>query len=191
MNKKHFSIVNIIVLGMIMFSNVYAQSKTDDKESARVFVQKFYDWYAVLDSSSISARKNPVASALNQKRECFDAYLRKAIMDDEHAQAKVKGELVGLDFDPFTNAQDRRVGCQTGNVKQIGHKFFVDVHDIAKGKSKEAILTSELVVVAEVAKTNGHWVFTNFIYNIKDGNENLLQILKSLAKSRVKRSANK
>ncbi|MFI5136928.1 MAG: hypothetical protein ACHQIM_03815 [Sphingobacteriales bacterium] len=191
MNKKRILIVNIIVLGMIMFSNVNAQSKTDEKESARVFVQKFYDWYAVVDSSSIASRKNPVASALGQKKECFDVHLRKAIMDDEHAQAKAKGELVGLDFDPFTNAQDTRVGYQTGNVKQIGDKFFVDVHDIAKGKSKEAILAAELVVVAEVSKANGHWVFTNFIYNIKDGNENLLQILKSLAKNRVKRSAKK
>jgi len=191
MNKKRFSIVNIIVLGVIMFSNVNAQSKADQKESARVFVQKFYDWYAVLDSTCISARKNPVASALGQKKECFDVHLRKAIMDDEHAQAKAKGELVSLDFDPFTNAQDTRIGYQTGNVKQAGGQFFVDVHDIAKGQSKEAILAAELAVVAEVVNSNGHWVFTNFIYRSKDGDENLLQILKKLAKDRVKRSANK
>ena len=188
MNKKRFSIVNIIVLGVIMFSNVNAQSKNDDKESARVFVQRFYDWYGVVDSSYISAGKNPVASALGQKKECFDVHLRKAIMDDEHAQAKAKGELVGLDFDPFTNAQDTRVGYQAGNVKQVGDKFFVDVHDIAKGQSKKAILAAELAVVAEVTKANGHWVFTNFIYRSKDGDENLLQILKKLAKDSVKRS---
>ena len=173
---------------MIIFSDVNAQSLVDSKESARAFVQKFYDWYAVLVSATLEKRRNtpPDMVAIKERGYYFDIPLRKALTDDANAQAKVPGEIVGLDFDPFSNAQDTRVGYQTGNVKQIGNTFLVDVHDIEKGKPEKAILAAELVVVAKVVKVNGRWVFANFIYPSKDSSNDLLSTLKALRKDREK-----
>jgi hypothetical protein len=187
MTKRLFSI-SVIVFITVVFSGVTAQSKTDDKENARVFVQKFYDWYSVLVSATLEKRAKtpPDIVAIKARGYYFDIPLRKALIDDANAQAKVAGEIVGLDFDPFSNAQDTRVGYQTGNVKQLGNTFLVDVHDIEKGKSEKAILAAELVVVAKVVKVNGHWVFTNFIYPSKGGSNDLLSTLRVLRKDRKK-----
>jgi len=170
---------------MIMFSNVNAQSAIDDKESARVFVQKFYDWYTVLYTAPQKKGEIRATSiiAINQKSLSFDVLLRKALVDDDRAQSKVTDDIVGLDWDPFLTGQDIGVGYQTGNIKKAGNKFLVDIHNIERGKSKKAILASELLVVAEVAKLNRHWVFTNFLYP-KRGNDNLLLILRNLRKDR-------
>jgi hypothetical protein len=176
---------------MVIFSNVNAQSTVSDKESARVFVQKFYDWYGTMGALSDKLVKEPDAMALclNHKPPYFDNKLREGIIEDEQAQAKSPGEIVGLDFDPIANAQDTRTGFQTGNVQQHGDKFFVDVHDIKKGQSIKAILAAPLVLTAEVVQLNGHWEFINFIYPKSDGGGNLLDMLKSLKSDRAKWAA--
>jgi hypothetical protein len=188
MKKKHFFILNIIILGMVMLSMMDAQASIDEKESARIFVQNFYDWYTVLYNEEIPGKKAVPAesTALNKNAEYFDASLRQAIIDDNRAQAKVSGEIVGLDMDPFLAAQDNGFAYQTGTVKQVGDKFFVDIHSDMIGKSRKAILATEVSVIAEVVKVNGHWKFMNFIYPDKNGNSNLRDILKSLRKDRVK-----
>src|ERR1700679_2038530 len=110
MNKKRFSIVIVIILSMAMFSCERAsKTKIDDKESARVFVQKFYDWYNALSNAETPDKNDVVPAetvALNKKADYFDVPLRAAIIEDQNAQAKVPGEIVGLDSDPFLNAQD-------------------------------------------------------------------------------------
>jgi hypothetical protein len=188
MKKKHLLIFNIVMFCMIIFSNANAQSSISDKESARVFVQKFYDWYVVLYLAPPD-KSRPVCSciaAINQRAEYFHPLLRKALIDDNNAQLKVKGEIVGLDFDPFLSGQDIGRGYQTGNVKQIGNRFLVDIHDIEKGKSNKTILAAEIPVIVELAKVNEHWVFTNFIYLTDGKRYNLLDQLKSLHKDRNK-----
>ncbi|HEX9510533.1 MAG TPA: hypothetical protein VF939_08620 [Puia sp.] len=110
--------LNIIFLSVIIFSNANAQSSIDTKESARIFVQKFYDWYFPLFAAP-GGKKDTIPSstvAINQRGEYFDIPLRKALIDDAKAQSKAT-ELVGLDFDPFLNAQDVALGYQTGSVK--------------------------------------------------------------------------
>jgi hypothetical protein len=188
MKDKYFSIPGIIILCMIIFSGANGQPSVDSKESARVFVQKFYDWYGAMDAAAIPGDKSPgpMALSLRHKPAYFESKLKDAINADEAAQAKVPGEIVGLDFDPITNAQDTRSGYQTGNVKQQRDNFFVDIHDIKSGQSRKAVLAAELVVTAEVAKINGQWEFINFIYPKADGGRNLLDILKGLKKDRVK-----
>jgi hypothetical protein len=185
--KKCFLLLNIIFLGVIVFSNANAQSSSDTRESARIFVQKFYDWYFPLFAAP-PEKKDTIPSstvAINQRGDYFDIPLRKALIDDANAQSKAK-ELVGLDFDPFLNAQDVALGYQTGSVKQVGSNFFVDIHNIENGKSKKAILASELIVIAEVVKLDGHWKFRDFIYPDKNNRLRLLDILKANRKDREK-----
>ncbi len=42
---------------MVMSAGINAQPKNDDKESARVFVQKFYDWYNDLYNAETPEKK--------------------------------------------------------------------------------------------------------------------------------------
>ena len=188
MKKKNFWVGCIIVLSMIVSSNLKAQSSVNEKESARVFVQKFYDWYVVLFSAPPEKWRTHATSiiAITQKSSSFDTALRKALLDDDHAQSKNTDDIVGLDFDPFLMAQDIGFDYQTGNVKQVGDKFFVDIHSALKGKSKKAILAKNIVVVAEVVKAGTSWKFTNFIYPAegKQKQSDLLEILASLRKDR-------
>jgi hypothetical protein len=131
----------------------------------------------------------PYDLTLKHKPSYLQSTLLDALIADEEAQAKVPGDIVGLDFDPITNAQDTRSGYQTGDIKQQGDKFFVDVHDIKSGQLQKAILAAPLVLTAEVAKINGQWEFFNFIYPKADGGGNLLDILKSLKNNRAKWAA--
>ena len=168
-----------------MFSNANAQSSEDNKESARVFVQKFYDWYNALYSNQLE-KKDTLSTdmvAIHQRSEYFDIVLRKALINDYRAQSKTIDDIVGLDWDPFLIGQEIRDGWyRTGNVKQIGDKFFVDIRNIEKGKSKNTAQHGELLGVAEVVKLNGHWVFTNFIY--PTAHDDLLGVLKKLCRDR-------
>lgn len=190
MKKIQFIVLNVIILSMVTFSGVNGQSTANDKEGARIFVQKFYDWFGTMGALSDKPMNNdPMALCLRHKPPYFEGKLRMAIIEDEQAQAKSPGEIVGLDFDPIANAQDTRTGFQTGNVTQRGDKFFVDVHDIKKGQPSNAVLKAPLILTAEVAQIDGHWEFFNFIYPKEDGGNNLLAILKSLKNDRVKWAA--
>jgi hypothetical protein len=187
MKKKQFLVLGIIILCVSICSNVIGKSSIDHKESARVFVQRFYNWYLVLWSE---AKKNPSPGptsevAINQRPECFDLQLRRALSEDDSAQSK-SGDIVGLDFDPFLRCQELLGNYQTGNVRQAGNKFLVDIRNIEKGSPKKEIRDAELRVVVELVRRNGHWIFINFIYPDKNGNSNLPDILKSLRKDRVK-----
>jgi hypothetical protein len=172
---------------MAMLSTAKGQVK-DQKEEARLFVQKFYDWYGALDAQMMPGGKTPSPYHLTliHKPPYLDTKLINALLGDDKAQADNPGEIVGLDSDPFTNAQDTRSGYQTGIVTQKGIYYFVDVHDIKSGHSKKEILAADLVTTAEVTNINGHWVFVNFIYPKADGGGNLLDLLAGMKKDRAK-----
>jgi hypothetical protein len=187
-----------ILLAFILFAFISCREApkppVEDKENARVFVQKFYDWYTALYNAATPEKTAVVPAesvALNKKTELFDAPLYQAIIDDRTASAKVSDEIVGFDADPFLNAQDTGFTYLTGNVKQAGDKFYVDVHSDLAGKSEKDILAGEVAIIAEVSKVNGQWKFINFIYPSKHDQENLVDILKGLHKERVKQGYEK
>ena len=180
MKKVGFT-VSLIILNIISFSNVKAQSSVNEKESARVFVQKFYDLYSALYEADIPHSKGPSSQQIIMKKSnyYFDATLRKSLI--EYYYAPVKDDDIGLDFDPFIAGQDSGEGYQTGNVNQIGNNFFVDVHNIHAGKTKKEILAAEIVVITQVVKVNGQWKIANFKYPpFKPNNYNLLSMLEGL-----------
>jgi len=177
---------------MIMFLNVNAQSKINNTESARLFVQKFYDWYGQV----YAKQRHIIAHVMVLKHHppYLDKELFDALVADDRAQEKYPRAIIGLGFDPFTNDLDARKGFQTGLVTQNGVDFFVDVHDIKNGRSKKEVLASEIILTAEVTKMNGHFAFVNFIYPKTNGyingymqdGSNLLGVLDSLHKDRIK-----
>ncbi len=161
-------------------ANIKAQAKADDKESARIFVQKFYDWYSVLFDADVPAKKGQLSSqqiVMKHSREFFSDNLRKALTDYYDRPLKEGDDDIGLDFDPFIAGQDLGAGLETCDVRQEGNKFWVDVHNVKKGRPKKEILAAGILAVAEVTKENGHWVITNFEYPPAGAKANLLAML--------------
>lgn len=146
-------------------------------DSVRKFVQGFYDWYVptALSSGSVPAPK----MALRVKGRCFSPELERKLREDSEAQAKAKGEIVGLDFDPFLYSQDEpAMRYRAGKVLSKGKSYLVVVHGVFSGNPDET-----LTVTAEVARKNGQWYFANFLY--PDGHT-LLGVLKALKADRDK-----
>ena len=126
-----------------------------------------------------------VEKALAKKRQTFSKDLALALDEDEAASRKEPGMIVGLDFDPFVNAQDTPDKCITGSVKQKGQSntYLVDVFAFWQGKKDK-----KPCCVAEVVRSGDKWAIANIHYpnsDIKE-NENLLSILKVLKKDRQK-----
>ena len=177
----------------IMFCGDIRAQIVDDKENARVFVQKFYDWYG-----KVYTRQRHITAQyeiIKHNPQYLDKVLLNALLADERAWARYPRAIIGLDFDPFTNTLDTRKGYQTGLVVQKAGKFFVDVHDIESGRSKKDVLSANLILTAEVAYIHGHWIFENFVYPrpyaLHNYGGNLLGILDSLHKDRIKQGYEK
>lgn len=145
-----------------------AQTPDPSADSARAFVQRFYDWYLPGENMN---------SAIRDRRSAFAPRLYQALKRDRDAQAKEPGDIVGLDFDPFTNSQDpcEHYGARGANRK--GHGYEVEV--VAKCGGKWNARPS---AVALVERQGGKWVFANFIY--ADPDNDLLTILARLQKDR-------
>lgn len=145
------------------------------RKSVRSFVQEFYAWYV-----PIALRDNPVPAsdiALKQKPSAFSQELFSALKEDSEAQAKAKGYIVGIDFDPFLACQDPCEKYEAGGVAKKGKVYRVDIYGICSGQNHK-----RLFVVAELARSHGSWVFVNFRY--PDVHDNLLSILRRLRRAR-------
>ncbi len=144
-------------------------------ESARQFVQAFYDWYTpkALNGSAGDGWD----LVLKSKRFVFSQRLVQALREDSAAAAKVKGEIVGLDFDPFLNSQDPDTRYLVRKVEQKGRSTLVSVHGVSDGKP-----SAKADVIVKLDKQNGHWRVTNFLYPIGD---DLLGVLKKLKQERI------
>jgi len=156
----------------------HAQARTNDSpsESARRFVQNFYDWYApgAVKASSGNREFNWRTKAVD-----FDPTLFRALREDEDAQANAK-EIVGIDFDPFLSSQDPCVPYKAQKVVRKGDHYFVDVD-----AECENVTTERPTVTAELAERSGRWVFVNFHYpDPKPAGSDLLSILKENRKDR-------
>ncbi len=152
-------------------------SATDLKKSCHQFVQSFYTWYL---SKAVSCNSD---IALKKKKSAFSAELYKRLEEDRAVAAKTPDEVVGLDFDPFTNSQDPSDKYVVGTIVPKGDKYLVDVYGIREGKK-----SPKPEVVPELAYKNGQWQFVNFHYGKSEypQNENLLSVLKALKTDREK-----
>lgn len=166
----HSFLVVVLVWSLTSSQEMRAQ---DVPESLGAFVRNFYGWYVPL------ALKDKGTSGLDrtlrEKRSSFSGQLLDQLQDDVRAQAAAKGEIVGLEFDPFLASQDPCVRYQVGKVAQNGKGYLVDVYSLCSGKKKRA-------VEAEVISKNGHWIFVNFHYPLMKSD-----LLSELALTRAER----
>ena len=148
-----------------------APSAQDVPKSLLPFVQSFYDWYAHAGSS--------LEQALKDRSSSFQPTLRRALLADIKAQSKNPDDIVGLDVDPFLDAQDPCERYEVGAAHQTGHTYQVEIYGTCDG-TRHA--TPD--VVAELAYQHGAWVFVNFHYPRATGPEDLLGELKQLRAER-------
>jgi hypothetical protein len=73
------------------------QDSQDTQKSCRNFVQQFYDWYV---------KRPELPPALKYRPSAFSPELLRRLKEDGEAQARVRDEIVGLDFDPILYSQD-------------------------------------------------------------------------------------
>jgi len=181
MRNLGISILAFFVLISGSVTQAQTKASEDPSDSARLFVQKFYDWY-IPGSLKAFGTKKPFS--WQQRPADFDPKLFRALKADEDAQAKVPGDIVGLDWDPFVANQDPCERNTARKVRKNRDVYLVDVHNVCNGQEDKKVH-----VVAEVARENGHWVFVNFRYPAEQSGEkdsDLLAILKALREDRQK-----
>ena len=140
----------------------------------RAFVQNFYDFHVAHGSN--------FEKTFKLKRTALSLDLANALAADLAASRKNADEIVGLDFDPFTNSQDPSPKYRVENTNGDTGHCFAEVHGLPsdhKGKPD---------VTAELRFANRSWRFVNFHYGRDNGpeNENLLSILRTLKRDREK-----
>lgn len=159
--------------------SVSAAPSTNDIQSCRRFVQSFYHWYTAPGS-----KEDQLGITLKTRPNDFSPSLLRMLKEDAAAQAKVTGELVGLDFDPVLATNDTPYETYAvGKVYAKGGTYWGEIYGIHDKKQSD-----KPVLQPEMAFRNGHWQFVNFHYQPGKYpvNENLISILEVLKKDREK-----
>jgi len=171
--KQAYIASGVLIAGLQM-APPGAVAASPDSKSAQAFVQDFYTWYGQEEKQEHGMALSDYA--IKTKPQLFSAAIVQGLREDEAAQAKVPGEVVGLDFDPILNAQDDCGTYKAGKVKVVGAAYRVELFDHCS-ESKPA----RPAVIAAVEKRDGAWVFVDFIY---PGSGDLFSELQALKKER-------
>jgi len=101
------------------------------------------------------------------------------------ASAHAKGDLVGLDFDPFLSSQDPATHYDVRAATFRNNKCSVEIWSASP--SDPAAKSRKPDAIADVILEQGHWKFQNFHY--PDLNTDLLTVLANLRQERRKTQA--
>jgi hypothetical protein len=171
-----FLIVGLAAATLLTPLGATAGDQPSEPQSAQKFVQDFYTWY--LQEEKQEHNEDLSDFALKAKPHWFSPTIVQGLKEDAAAAAKTPDEVVGLDFDPFLNAQDVCEPYRTGKVTVVGATYRVEVF----GSCPEAN-SKQPDVIAAVERRDGSWVFVDFIY---PGNGDLFSELQALKKEREK-----
>src|SRR5689334_6354600 len=106
----------VILLGFFLLSASAAWADNAGQKQASDFVQKFYNWYVPI---ALKTTKEPSSDlAIAKRGSLFDPPLLSALKADAEAARNSPGDIVGLDFDPFLNAQDPSKKYVAGDVSE-------------------------------------------------------------------------
>jgi hypothetical protein len=154
-----------------------AATQRSDSAEAVAFVATFYRWYTPITHRTTSGPAFVVA--LRSRRAAFTPALYRALEADADAQAKVKGDIVGLDFDPFLYSQDPCERYEPARAVRQRGGFRVTVVAICDGK-----LDADAAILVDVERQNTPWALANFADH--EGMNDLRSTLRALAESRRK-----
>ncbi len=138
---------------------VSSTSETEPQKSCHKFVQSFYDSYFDKLNTEITNKHAVPAEeqVLKQQLPVLAPELTRLLAEDRKAQDEEPGDIVGLDFDPFINAQD------------WGGKYWVESVNVDHGICHANVWGIDAgikkpVVKPDLKMLNNNWVFTDFFY---------------------------
>jgi hypothetical protein len=147
----------LAVVALCSATTLVAQSPTTPtKDSVGRAVQGFYDWY--LPRFAKPGEQDVMMLAATHGPVPFDAALVHWLRVDSTARARAKGEIDGLDGDPYLNAQDP---CDAYTVKAVrtrGSDLLVDI----LGHGGCASHQKPDVTVA-LGRKSGRWTILEFL----------------------------
>jgi YD repeat-containing protein len=161
---------------LLLLTQQQAHASIDAARVARESVARFYSWYVPAAQQAGADMR-----ALHDARWHFSPVLVSALRADSAATEANPSEIVGLDMDPFLNAQDPCDRYAPTAVRRDGKTFLVDVHGSGGCASHR-----ETDVTVRVAFRGATPVFVNFIYP-QPHNDDLLHLLAQLAADRAKK----
>jgi hypothetical protein len=172
----------LLLVSFLLTGLIPAQiaSQSQESQSCQHFAQQFYDWYVPFTEKQLPMPASDVA--LRRKTTVFSAELLHSLRIDSEAQARVKGELVGIDFDPFLGSQDPADHYEARHA--ISQRGACSVEIWRSSPTDTAAKLNEPEAVAELKQQNGHWQFVNFRYAV--GGPDLLHLLANLREERRK-----
>jgi hypothetical protein len=129
--------------------------------TAVAFVRSFYQTYGPRSATSGLAA---VDSLLVERPALFTPELLAALRRDAAARAAVKGEIDGLDWEPFLNTQDPCEQYVVGTATRAASHVRVRVYAICRGRRSDSV-----AVVADVTPVGSSWAFANFLYGAPAG----------------------
>lgn len=133
-----------------------AQQRPDaTPDSVRKVVQRFYDWY--VPRAANPRGRDVVMEAATHGPLAFDAELVRWLRIDSTAQARAKGDIDGLDSDPYLNSQDPCDSYSAQNATPGRQGFMVAV--LGKGGCASHTVPD---VVVEIAYRGGRWTIVEF-----------------------------
>jgi len=169
------------LLVLALASAAPAAAAPPTEASCRAFVQKFYDQYRSFAQKEHKGRACDLA--VRARPSLFSPELRRRLEADSAAQARSKEEIVGLDFDPFLNAQDFASRYVVRNVVRHGQGYRAEVYGSNEGKQG-----TKPDVMPELVRRGSGWMFVSFHYPGADGHpkSDLLSVLRQLREDRRK-----
>jgi len=164
---------NLALLGLLLLACGRGDPpQHPDLTSAVGFVAGFYDWYVP------SARQGtgwPLV--IQDSAHLFAPALVDDLRLDADAQARSPDAIVGLDGDPFLDAQDFCELYTVGAARHEGSSVVVDVHGDCSAEPDGAP-----DVAAVLHRSGSGWVFENFRYPKYDSD--LVRVLRELRRLR-------
>ena len=122
-----------LIVPSLLVAQVGGQQNLD--KSCREFVSSFYDWYMQKAVAVPGAAASDMA--LEYRPYVFARDLFLQLREDSEAQRKAGGELVGLDFDPFLNTQDRGERYVVEKVTTKDRTCWADVYGVWDGEESK------------------------------------------------------
>ena len=177
-------------LSLALIAGPAFAAKTDDasETSARSFVQGFYDWYlgqvltgAARQLKNNSAKGFDFIDAIRRRPNWFSPDLRRLLEEDVAAASRCKGDVVGLDWDPFLESQDPAPGYTASKVEKTANGFRVSVDQ----HNKDVGGIRNPAAQADVTFVDHHWMFVDFVQEPADpkARQGLAALLKSFERS--------
>lgn len=149
-------------------------------DTCKKFVDGFYAWYL----PRIQKTPDLPMLALKNKPDAFSPVLRTALQADFDASAKVKDDIVGIDYDPFLGSQEPAETYNIRNVSMKNGSCFAEIWGKWPANSNEKNPKPD--AIAELKPIGDSWQFVNFTYPYD--NMDLMGNLAQLAKERAKKN---